>query len=130
MYFSDFSNPYGPMKAHMGPARALEERGKFRKNFFLLTFIHCSVVVFLEDVHAKSLHTMLSTWRGTRGVWRAARDGDAQRETRDAAQAGRRLGEGASASLASWRTSSKQGVSPSHPASLTGSSSKVCASAR
>ena len=28
-------SPYGPMWARMGPARALEERDKFKKNHFL-----------------------------------------------------------------------------------------------
>ena len=31
MYFSDYSGPYGHIRAHMGPARALEERERFRK---------------------------------------------------------------------------------------------------
>ena len=42
--------PYGPVRAHMGPARALEEREKFRKNIFSLrnTFLS-KIVVF--DLH-------------------------------------------------------------------------------
>ena len=32
VFFFDFSGPYGPIWARMGPARALEEREKFRKS--------------------------------------------------------------------------------------------------
>ena len=36
-FFFDFSGPYGPIRARMGPARTLEEREKIRKKrtFFL-----------------------------------------------------------------------------------------------
>ena len=59
--FLDFSGPYGPMRAHvapywpvcahMGSARALEERERFRKNapFSLLNACFSKIVVF--DLH-------------------------------------------------------------------------------
>ena len=48
--FLDFSGPYGPLWAHVGPARALEEREKFRKNalFFRAAFLSTDVVFYLQ----------------------------------------------------------------------------------
>ena len=44
--------PYEPIRAHMDPARILDEREKFRKNnFFYITHFHQKIIVF--DLHIK-----------------------------------------------------------------------------
>ena len=54
VYFFDFSGPYGPIWARMGPARALEEREKFRKNYFLRNTCLSKIVVV--DIHVTFLN--------------------------------------------------------------------------
>ena len=49
VFFGDLSSPYGPIRAHMGPARALEEREKFRKKIFFaqhMCFFSSKIVDF------------------------------------------------------------------------------------